>query len=137
RAQSSIAGQNAVHYTLNKAGAGTLDLQGANTFTGGTQINAGDVVLGSNLATGQTGAINQLQADNEVQTLKLFGSNRPGVTSSITGGTFTLSLVMPGGNTVTTGAIAFSSTPATLAGNIQTAINAATALGNINLSSGA
>lgn len=111
----------AAPYTLNKQGSGTLNLRGANTYTGGTQVNAGDLVLSGG------GTANQVVRQNEVQQLKLFGSNRVGQTQSITGGTFTLSLTMPGGNTVTTGAIAFSTTPATLATNIASAINAALA----------
>ena len=34
---------DASHYVLNKQGPGTLDLQGANTYTGGTQVNSGDL----------------------------------------------------------------------------------------------
>ena len=71
-----------------------------------------------------------------MRVLKLFGSHRPGATSgnSITGGTFTLTLTMPSGQTVTTAAIAFNATPGTLATNISAAINAAAVLGNTNLS---
>ena len=116
----------AAPYTLNKQGSGTLNLQGANTYTGGTQVNAGDLVLSGG------GTANQVVPQNEVQQLKLFGSNRVGQTQSITGGTFTLSLTMPGGNTVTTGAITYNTNPATLATNIANAINAALASFNVS-----
>src|SRR6185436_11485970 len=88
------------------------------------------VVMGSNLATGQTGASAALTPESERQVLKLFGSNKPGTLTSITGGSFTLTLVTPSGNTVTTGAITFSNantttTAGNIAAQIQTALNVA------------
>ena len=50
---ANVAGQNAI---LNKTGAGTLDLQGANTFSGGLVINGGGVRL-RNVASAGTGPI--------------------------------------------------------------------------------
>jgi len=46
---------------------------------------------------------------------------------SPTGGTFTLAVTLPGGTTVNTGPITYSTTAATTATNIQNALNAATA----------
>ena len=67
------------HYTLNKSGTGTLNLQGVNTYTGGTQIKAGDLTYSG------VGSSNTIGASDEVQQIKLFGTNRPGTTSSISG----------------------------------------------------
>src|SRR5689334_8849968 len=88
-----------VHYTLNKTGTGTLNLQGTNSYTGGTQIKAGDLTYSG------SGASNTITPADEVQQIKLFGTNRPGSNSSITGGTFQLSITTLSGVTITTAAI--------------------------------
>src|SRR4029079_13148071 len=59
-----------------------------------------------------------------VQQILLFGSNKVGAASSITGGTFTLTVTLPGGNTATTANITYSSNFTTLQNNIAAAINA-------------
>ena len=107
-----------VHYTLYKQGLGTLDLQGENTYSGGTQVNQGDLTFSQN------GSANTITPANEVQQIKLFGRNAVGLPTSITGGTFTLAVTLPGGNTVTTGNITFSSNLNTMGNNIAAAINA-------------
>ena len=43
--------------SLSKTGAGTLTLSGANTYSGGTNLNAGRITVGNNAALG-TGALN-------------------------------------------------------------------------------
>ena len=50
---STISGSGSV----TMAGAGTLTLAGANIYTGGTQINAGTLALGSSGAIGSSGTI--------------------------------------------------------------------------------
>ena len=46
----ALTGQNSV---LKKSGAGTLVLNGANTYTGGTQLEAGTLVVGNDSALGK------------------------------------------------------------------------------------
>src|SRR4029079_235293 len=114
----SPAGQ--VHYTLYKQGLGALDLQGSNTYSGGTQVNQGDLTFS------QDGSASTITPANEVQQIKLFGRNAVGGASSLTGGRFTLTVTLPGGNTVTTGNITYVNNNLTAtSNNIAAAINAA------------
>src|SRR5262249_27948703 len=118
-------------YTLNKLGSGQLVLTGTNSFTGGTNVEAGDLTLK------EGGTINTLTADSEVQQLKIFGANRVGATNSITAGSFTIGVQFPGTTQViNTNAIpGTAGNPTSIAGAITTAINAV--LANFNLSTGA
>jgi autotransporter-associated beta strand protein len=93
--------------TLNKTGAGTLTLNAAETYSGGTLINAGTLALGSagslaslNLlvATNATLDVSQVAAGytlNASQTLKGFGSVN-GLVSAASG-----SAIYPGSNALT------------------------------------
>ncbi len=92
---------------LTKAGAGTLVLNGANTHTGGTALNAGQITVGTNAALG-TGALTMaggttLQAGvtalttaNAIVTLGAATIN-----SGATPATYTLSGVISGAGSVT------------------------------------
>ena len=52
---SNIGGDNAIDGGLTKAGAGTLTLSGANTYTGGTIVNAGVLIYSNQAAKPASG----------------------------------------------------------------------------------
>jgi autotransporter-associated beta strand protein len=54
-------------FGLTKAGTGTLTLSGANTYSGGTTINAGDVKVQNNTSLGTTAAGSTVAAGAAVQ----------------------------------------------------------------------
>ena len=99
---------------LTKAGAGTVVLAGDNTFTGGTQINAGAVQLGNGgtagtIVGGVTIGSGATLAVNRSDALTLAGNlTGAGVLSKAGAGTLTLSGSndFSGGTTVTSGAVA-------------------------------
>jgi autotransporter-associated beta strand protein len=99
---------------LTKAGAGTVVLAGDNTFTGGTQINAGTVQLGNGgtagtIVGGVTIGSGATLAVNRSDALTLAGTlTGAGVLSKAGAGTLTLSGSndYAGGTTVTGGAVA-------------------------------
>jgi autotransporter-associated beta strand protein len=83
-------------YSLTKAGAGTLTLSAANTFTGGTTINAGTLALGVNTALLNTG---NLTINGGTFSLVAFAQTLGNVTlvnGSITSTTGTLTVNTPG-----------------------------------------
>jgi autotransporter-associated beta strand protein len=99
---------------LTKAGAGSLILAGDNSFTGGTQINAGTVQLGNggtagSIAGGVTIGSGATLAVNRSDALTLAGNlTGAGSLSKAGAGTLTLSGSNDhaGGTTVTAGAVA-------------------------------
>src|SRR5205085_1343611 len=92
------------------AGNGNLVLTAADTFTGPLTVNAGTLTLSG------SGALTAVAGVSAVQTLT-FGP-------AVSGGTFTLAF-----NGATTAPITWSSTPATLVGNIQAALDALPTIG--------
>ena len=89
-----------------------MALTNANTYTGGTVVNAGNLIFSG------AGSANQVAVNNEVQQLTFSGL--------ITGGTFTLSY----GTNLVTQPIVWSATPATLVANIQAGLNGILGAGN-------
>jgi autotransporter-associated beta strand protein len=77
---ATLAGASA----LTKAGAGTAILTGANTYTGGTTINAGTLQLG---ISGSTGAIQGNVTVSAGSTFNLVDANTGGITSIWNSGT--------------------------------------------------
>ena len=110
-------GDGGAGYSLTKAGAGTLELAGANTYKGNTTVNAGTLVLTNNarFATNSTisvavaaGALLQLEfaVTNTVTSLVLDGIAQPagiyGTVSSTPGFAGTGSLLVLVGSTTPT-----------------------------------
>ncbi|WP_210419058.1 autotransporter-associated beta strand repeat-containing protein [Bradyrhizobium sp. NAS80.1] len=95
---ATLAGAGA----LTKASAGTTILTGANTYTGGTTINAGTLQLG---AIGSTGAIQGNVTVSAGSTFSLVDANTSGITSIWNSGTTDFRNGTSAGNaTVTTDA---------------------------------
>ena len=135
--------------TLQKTGAGTLAMTGANTYTGGTTVNAGTLLLDfgtANAAGGYT-------ANNIVNTLSaltLGGGTLAvqGMASTTNGQTFGGLTVSPGGLAltatigaggtvnVTLGAITRSAAGGTLDITLPTSGNITTTTSNANFSGG-
>ncbi|WP_210302210.1 autotransporter-associated beta strand repeat-containing protein [Methylobacterium brachythecii] len=78
---SGGTGGNAGSYSLTKAGAGTLTLTGANTYTGGTTLAAGILNAGSAGALGTSGTLNftggtlQYSAANQIDYSSRFSTD--------------------------------------------------------------
>ena len=56
-ALTGVINDAAGSFSLTKTGVGTLSLAGTNTYDGGTNINAGKLVVGDNQATGTLGTV--------------------------------------------------------------------------------
>ncbi|WP_427308493.1 autotransporter-associated beta strand repeat-containing protein [Cupriavidus sp. H39] len=138
--------------TVIQNGPGTLTLGGANSYIGGTTINAGTVQISADANLGAaTGALTfnggALQATTNVSTSRAIALNNSASFSS-TSGTLTLAGVVSGngGVTVTGGTVFLNNASNTYTGG--TTVNAATlsiagdgslgaALGGVTLSNGA
>ncbi len=132
---------------LNKLDTGTLVLNGANTYSGGTQLDGGKIVVGSNTALGSgtltAKAGTQLDGNAEVTlgnaatlngSLTVLGSHALRLNGEIggTGGlikTGTANLTLGGNN-------AFSGTVALNAGGLILASNSALGSGTLNAAGG-
>ena len=106
--------QPVVAGTTTYTGTGNLVFSAPVTYSGSTIINAGTVTLSGN------GALTQTANTNNVQTISL---------TKVASGTFTLTF-----NGQTTAGITYSTTPATTASAIQTALGALTNIGSSNVS---
>lgn len=75
---STIGGDNAIDGGLNKTGAGTLTLAGANTYTGPTAVNNGTLAV--------TGSLNNSSALSVASGATLDGTGTVGATTVAVGG---------------------------------------------------
>ena len=104
--------------TLSKVGAGSLNLNGANTYTGATTISAGTVKLGSSTALGTAAGTTTI---SNGATLDLNGqtTTEPLVISGTLTNTSATAATNSGAITLTTAAIVNTNNPITLSGIIS------------------
>jgi autotransporter-associated beta strand protein len=76
---TAIIANNGGNCPLTKSGSGTLIMNGANTYSGGTTLNAGMLVIGNNSALGTSAAGNLLTINGG--TLDCIGNRAPGNSS--------------------------------------------------------
>jgi|GEM_PF-1529259 len=133
-----IADNGAGALTLVKSGAGTLTLSGTNTYTGGTVLNAGTVVINSNSSFGDVAGVVTVDGDSRINAVGGTSCGNPinvkagrtltlqnpatGVSSTATfsgvlSGTGTLSLPNSGVNAIQ-GILAFTNEENTFTGNV-------------------
>lgn len=114
-------------FSLTKGGAGTMQLGGANTYSGGTTINTGEIRSGAANVLPNTGTItvNNTSGSSAVLNLNGFNDTIAALTFGGTGGTATsVNQVTTGsgtltlGGTVTVTATGNWTTPALLSGNV-------------------
>jgi autotransporter-associated beta strand protein len=112
---NGIIGDGGSAYKLSKEGAGTLVLGGANSYTGGTDINAGTVRLGASGVLADAGAVTlanavgvTLDVNGKTETIgTLSGGGATGGTVNVNAGTLT---VTQGANQTFAGVVSGSGT---------------------------
>jgi fibronectin-binding autotransporter adhesin len=136
--------------SLTKIGAGVLLLNGANTYAGGTALNAGSITVGNNAALG-TGRLTTADATSllagglNISLANLITVNGALTVNSTNTGTFTLSGVIDGagsltkvanGNLVLTGANSYTGGTSVNAGTVTVGNNTALGTNTVTMANG-